>query len=238
MVDIVRIAIVEEDEGIAKTIRMYCEKFFSIYEKKFEAVHFSNALDFVSDYKPVYDLVFMDTEFSNIDGISAARKLREIDEFVLIAFVAANGKYAVEGYEVSACDYLLKPLTYRKFLPRLTKAINYIVRTDEKRIIFQSEGILRVLYVRDVCYVEVRGHNVTFHTATRQITTRARMYDVEKALESYGFFRVYDCYLVNLRHVNSLSGYTVTVNGDELTVSRSRKKSLSDALKAMSSAIK
>lgn len=234
MNDIIKIAIVDEDNKSAEAIKKYCEQYLTEINRAFVINIFMNVVDFVSDYKPVYDLILMETEFSHMDGITAAKKLREIDSGVMLVFVTGNNSYAVNGYSVDAFDYILKPINFKNFMPKLMRAFSRIISMDSERIISNNGDSLRVLYVRDICYVECCGHDVMIHTADETITMRGRLYDVEENLKAHGFFRIYNCYIVNLRYVTKIKDNILTVNGKELTISRSKRKGLIEALKFVS----
>lgn len=231
MNDIIKIAIVDEDSQSSETIKRYCEQYLTDINRANVINVFTDVVSFVSDYKPVYDLILMETEFSHMNGIDAAKKLREIDSGVMIVFVTQSDRYAVDGYQVDAFDYILKPINHKNFTPRLLRIFSRIISMDSEKIISSNGDSLRVLYVRDICYVECCGHDVMIHTADETITMRGRLYDVEENLKARGFFRIYNCYLVNLRYVTKIKSNILTVNGKELTISRSKRKELVKALK-------
>lgn len=82
-------------------------------------------------YSPVYDILLLDIEMKEMDGMEAARRIRERDDKVVIIFITAAPQYAISGYEVRALSYLLKPLPWFAFSQELKKSIDMVRRNDD-----------------------------------------------------------------------------------------------------------
>lgn len=99
-------------------------------------------MNFVSDYCRVYDVVFMDIEMPFLDGMHAARKLRELDPSVMLVFVTRLASYALAGYEVDAAGYIVKPVEYPSLSRRLDKAVRAMqtrAQGGRRRRIFRQD---------------------------------------------------------------------------------------------------
>ena len=116
-----KVAIVEDDRVASDTLKEYIERFAAEKNEKIEAEVFEDGLKFIGGYKPVYDIVFMDVVMPGINGIETAKKLREIDNGVVLVFITSMAQYAINGYEVDAADFLLKPVSYFTFSLKLAK---------------------------------------------------------------------------------------------------------------------
>lgn len=106
------IAIVEDNDMEAQVLKEYLQRYASEMDSTIEIVRFNSGFKFLDGYKAKYDAVFMDIEMPDMDGMTAARKLRTYDKNIAIIFVTNMAKYAINGYEVDALDYFLKPVHY------------------------------------------------------------------------------------------------------------------------------
>ncbi|MBQ1490419.1 MAG: response regulator, partial [Blautia sp.] len=105
----IRIAIVEDEEAPRLALLTCLERFGKEKGLALSLSTFSDALSLLDHYEPIYDLIFMDIQLPYLNGMDAARRLRAMDQSVLLVFVTNLTQYAIAGYEVAALDYILKP---------------------------------------------------------------------------------------------------------------------------------
>lgn len=220
----INIAIVEDEEAASDLITGYLKDFGKKEGEEFNISVFRNAIVFLENYKPVYDLVFMDIMMPGMDGMSAANKLRDIDKLVLLFFITNMGDYAVKGYDVGAIAFIKKPVTYYDFELKMKRAVFTIRSRDDRVITISSSGNRIRLMVRDIVYVEVLGHVCTFHTVEEDIECRNALRDVAKLLEPYDFMMCSSSFLINPNYIKRINVHTVTVGTTELEISRLKKK--------------
>lgn len=224
------IAIVDDVRSEAEYLASFVERYGNENNEKIKISRFKSGFDFLDCYKAVYDAVFLDIEMPNMDGMAAARKLREFDNDIIIIFVTNIAKYAIQGYSVGALDYLLKPPKYADIKMRMN-IISKRKRLNDYSIVIPYQGGERKLTSGEIVYVESRGHDIIFYTDGDEIfwkgTTLKR---VESELAEHGFYRCNNCYLVNLKYCTQIKDNAVIVNGEELQISRSRKKGFMIAL--------
>ena len=219
-----RVAIVEDEPRQAENLRAMLARFASECKTEIVTELFSNGMDFISDYIPCYDVVFMDIEMPYLNGMDCAFKLREIDKSVQLVFVTNMVQYAVKGYEVGAVGYIVKPLEYFPFSVLMRKVAERVVADGSQEIYIGGGDYVRRIYARDIYYIEVMDHYLIYHTADGEFRQIGKMKDVEALLGEADFFRCSNCYLVNLRHVRGIEGSEVTVGKDKIQISRRRKK--------------
>ncbi len=225
-----RIAIVEDNEGAAKTLMDYIEKYGDENHESFDVKWFADGEDIVTDYVPIYDIIFMDIEMQCMDGMTAAEEIRKVDKDVILIFVTNMAQYAIKGYSVDALDFLLKPLPYFAFSQQMKRSLERLKkRTDNFLILPYASGAIKMFF-SDIIYIESFRHEMIFYTRDDKISLNSTMKELEKKLENAGFFRCNNCYLVNLKYVKSIKGSYALVDQYELAISRSRKKAFMEAL--------
>ena len=227
-----RIAIAEDDAGCSHQLQENLLRFGRENQLEIRLTVFSDGAELVGHYSPDWDLLLLDVDMPNLDGISAARCIRERDPEVLIMFITNLAQYAICGYEVDALDYVLKPVSYYALAMKLKKAMRQYRRADSKFLMLSQNGDAVRVSLSRLYYIEVFNHRLCYHTADGDlVVTGARsLTGVEQELAPEGFARCHNCYLVNLRYVESIQGGIVRVAGTELAVSRNRRKAFLEAL--------
>ena len=220
----VKIAIVEDEAASAQLLEECLLRYRTEAGAEMMITRFSNAEELLRDYRGEFDLLFMDVDMPGINGIDASRRLREMDSRVVLIFVTNLAQYAIYGYEVDALDYILKPVNYYALKLKLRKALEVVRSRAPALMMLPCEGGVRYLNSTEICYVEVQGHELIYHTASgERLRTSGALKQAEAKLGG-GFFRCNYCYLVNFSYVTKVSGNLVTVGGEELQISRNRRK--------------
>ena len=227
----IRTAIVEDEDSAAKVLTDCLNKYTEETGTVFSVERFVNAESFLEGYKDKYDIVFMDIEMEQMDGMTAARKLRGIDKAVTLIFVTNMAQFAINGYEVDALDFIVKPVRYYDFVFRIKKAIGRLSSDERKCIsVNTAGGGFAKLIVSEIKYVEIMKHSIVYHCESGDYETYGTLKGVEAMLGGEAFARCNSCYLVNLKYVNSVKEYTVDVAGEKLKISQPKKKEFMRAL--------
>lgn len=182
------------------------------------------AENFLAELEQGFDLVFMDIELPGCNGMEAAQRMREQDPKAILIFITNMAQYAVKGYEVDALDFIVKPVSSADFAFKMRRALYALDARRQYNFIISGGQEFRRISTTDLYYVEISGHKLRYHLPNEVIEVRGKLTDVENELKPHGFLRCNNCFLVNPRHVASISGYTVRVGPDELQISHPRRK--------------
>ena len=195
----VNIAIVEDDKSQAEQLESTLSRYSNEFRVPLKTTVFYNAMAFLNKYSGEYDIVFMDILMPMLNGMDASRLLREKDDKVMVIFVTNMQQYAIQGYEVGAFDFILKPVRYPEFKLKFTRAMSKLMPQKKvASILIKSEsGIVR-LTPDQILYVEVQQHHCVYHTRQGDFRQYQTMKSVELQLGEYGFARCNNYLLVNL----------------------------------------
>lgn len=228
------IAIIDDEKEQSDRLEELLASFLKETDEKitFDVEVYNCSNRFIDNYIPRYDIIFLDIAMPGIDGMTLAKKIREKDVDVKLIFVTQMAQYAIEGYQVMAYDYLVKPISKNRFFSLMKRCIRRIEenREDTSISIKTQYGQANIL-LKNIRYVEVKGHLSIIH-ADKEYQTWMSLSKVEDILPKEKFFRISSYFIVNLRYVKEVSGYDVYLNRDVLTVSRDKKKEFIKALTA------
>ena len=226
----VKVAIVEDQEQ-ARSHMKECLDYITEKEgTQFAVTEFENGLEFVSEYKAVYDIVLMDIEMPGMDGMAAAEALRLMDESVILIFVTSMAQYAIQGYAVDALDYILKPVNKYSFAIKMKRALGRITKRTEEYISVKCDGEIRQLEMAAIRYLDIDGHYIVYHTLSGNIAEYGTLKEACSKLNSAYFVNVNRSCVVNLNHVNAVSRDCVTVGEVRLDISRPQRKNFLAAM--------
>ena len=174
-----------------------------------------------------YDVLFLDIMMPEIDGISLARELRELDEDMLIVFITSKIEFIQTGYEVKAFRYLLKD-QIDTGLPKIWKDIEKeLLDRADTYFTYEFERKTYRYPCRDILYLESNLRRIILHTNRDTAALYGKLDDL--AIKYPMFVRIHKSFLVNRRHIRSISaGMVVLSNGDVLPISRKYADSLEE----------
>ena len=225
-----RVAIAEDDPGCAKQLRDYLSHYGADSGEEINVSVFPDGMELVESYRPVFDLLLLDIEMPHMDGMSAAQRIRATDPAVLIIFITNMAQFAIKGYEVDALDYVLKPISYYAFAMKMRKAVRALRERTQRSILVRWGNEVRRLSMDSIQYVEVADHQLRYHTEEESYISIGSLREAEQALDPEFFCRCNSCYLVNLKFVDGIRQDCVMVAGQELKISRAKKKAFMQRL--------
>ena len=225
-----RIAICDDEPKTAEGLNSMIENAFKSLDILIDVFTDGNELLHRFAQKS-YDIVFLDIEMPAIDGLTAARKLRDMSAEVFIVFLTSHVEYAIKGYEVNALRYLTKPPVKEK----VCEIIEHVRKkqADEKTLWVKTGDGEYKLKLSDIIYIEALNQKMMIHTLSGNYEIWGKLSDYEDKLSGEGFFRIHRSFLVSLSKVSGIKGqYIKVAGGDELPVGRTKEKEFRAALVA------
>lgn len=225
------ICIVEDDDKFIDVLRQMLKQYEKDTGVQFDISVFRNGLSFICNYNGCADIVFMDIQMPGQDGLETAQALRKAGHNVVLVFITNMAQFAINGYEVEATDFIIKPLAYSTFSVKLKKILNVAVSRRKSSVILHTLNGKIVLDKQSIYYAESQKHYVVFYTMLGDFRARMSMKDAESLLKDKNFARCNTSFLVNCDRITHIRNNVVTLdNGIGLTISRTWKQDFMDRL--------
>jgi DNA-binding LytR/AlgR family response regulator len=159
------------------------------------------------------DLLFLDIEMPYITGIDF---LQNTPQPPKVIFTTAYEQYAIKGYELDVLDYLLKPISFERFLKAANKAHDYFnskTASTGSYLFIKTDQKLEKINFDEILFAEAMENYVGIYTADRKIITHSTLKLVQENVPAAAFIQPHKSYLVNIRHINAVEGNILHVAG-------------------------
>jgi two-component system LytT family response regulator len=212
--------IITDDEPFArKGLQGYVEKidFLDLKGTCEDALQLSNMLQ----QQPV-DLLFLDIQMPHITGVEFLRALRNPPKVI---FTTAFEHYAIQGFELDVMDYLLKPISYDRFLKAAWKARDYFTMKEQPvnavpYLFVKSNGRLEKIIFSDILFIEGMENYVAIYLENKKIITHCTIKSLLEKLPAKQFIQSHKSYVVAIDKINSIEGNTLYVQSYQVPVSK------------------
>lgn len=220
----IRIAICDDDPEMRRQLRHYTTL---LLQKHMDYVHmdtFSGGKELLDRLPPELDILLLDIDLEDCNGVEVARAIRARLPDVNIVFITNLPQFAVEGYKVRAFGYLIKPLSYEDFQLELQELLQRLADGNNQQLLLKCGSELVHLALRDIRFIETQSRHLLVHTVRGAFETSITLSQLEKKLSSHGFLRCHTAYLVNSAHIKTLAGSEfVMAGGERIPVSKHRR---------------
>lgn len=224
-----QIAICDDEQFYREKIQRLLEDYLKEHDLSYEIRLFLSGKAFLRECgnSVRYDIVFMDINMEEMDGIQTAMQMRAFHSDTYLVLITAFINYVLEGYKVNAVRYIMKD-TLDAAIPECMDAILQKMRVT--RVSFSFMEGERRLYADNLLYVESQRHKLIFYymeEQTHKDMVRFHIYgkldEIEQKLSGYSFLRIHKSYLANMKHIRRISNYTALLDtGEELPIPRLR----------------
>lgn len=237
--------LVIDDEPLARDLmRSHIEKLEN-FEIVAECGDAMKALQALRNHS--VDLMFMDIQMPQITGIEFLKTLKHPPKVII---TTAFREYALEGFELDVVDYLLKPITFNRFLKAVNKYFQLtqeekqndappaLANQSEEAFIYVKENkkVIKV-HLNEILYVEGLSEYVQIYTENKKIITKTSMTNMEEKLPQTDFMRIHKSYIVSMSKIEAFTSSSIEVPGKELPIGRSYKNSVLEALHCQGSSV-
>lgn len=224
--------IIVDDESVARGIlETYLEKIENIEVLK-SCKNVIEAFDIINNNQ--VDLVFLDINMPEVSGLTLAKV---IDKKTKVIFTTAYREYAIDGFDLQAVDYLLKPISFERFLKavhnffdissqKMVHAIPHAEKDMSHFIFVRSDRKMVKVNFSEILYVESLSDYIKIHTNSKVIVTRETITNIEAKLPQSQFLRIHRSYITSIKSIESYTNEFVEIKNKALPISRSYKESI------------
>ena len=227
-----RLAICEDEKVVLDFETSLINKWAAVCGCPLELDTYISAEQFIfeSEDKAPYDLLIFDIQMKNMNGMELAKKLRSRGCDSVIIFITGVADYAIEGYEVGAVRYILKPVKEDVLFKLLDDIFADCQKKCEDYFMLGQGADLEKISFDKIVYIEARGHYVFLKGSDFDREWKAGFSETAAAFEGRDFFCLRRGLLVNLKHVEKITRTECALdNGELLPVARGNHKELNDA---------
>lgn len=218
-----RVVCCDDEREMRKALIKIIEPELQLQGMKYQLSEFSSGEDLLNSQMDAIDLLFLDIEMKDLDGIETAKQLRKVNPHAMIIFITAFADFVFQGYEVRALNYLLKPYNKRKILAVLKDALAELDAEKKHYFIIEQKASVIKMALKDIYYFTSDRRKVTAITTKEPFTFYGKLNDLE--LPDY-FLRIHNRYLVNLNHVVHIESTFLYCRQEQLPISRKYRQAL------------
>lgn len=224
-----RIAICDDEQNQIEYITSIVASWSAHEGHGCEIRTFASAEAFLFEYEEdkAYDILLLDVEMKNMNGIELAKRIRKDNNHAEIIFITSHFEFVGEGYEVDALHYLIKPISVEKLTQVLTKAAEKL-SVEPPSVVISCEGETVKLYESDILYVESFLHYIVIHTKDNEYKIKENISVFENKVSDV-FYRIHRSYLVSLKYITRISRTSVNIGNTELPLSRGKYDNINRA---------
>jgi len=184
------------------------------------------------------DLIFLDINMPEISGLSFAKS---INTNIKIIFTTAYREYAVDGFDLQAVDYLLKPISFERLLQGINKYLGEnpriqsvfeteIVQEKSESFFVRSDRKMIKICFSDILFIESLADYIKIHLSNKTVVTRETISSIEVKLPKHDFLRVHRSFIVSLTNIDSFTNELIEIKKKQIPISRSYRKTVLEKL--------
>ncbi len=224
------IAICDDEKYMLDEIAKMVSKFFRNKKIEITILKFLSGRELLK-YKKTIDIVFLDIQMKEIDGMATAKVLREQNYRGFLIFITILQEMVFQSFEVQAYDYLIKPIEEAHFQKTMERLFCSIRSSSGNNLFIQKGNECRIISFDDIIFCEIINRKIYLHLRSKEVMDYYdRMENLEKKLDGR-FYKCHRSYLINLKYLKSYKNGMAYLEGEEMIpVSRLRSKEFSNVI--------
>ena len=227
------IAICDDEKDFVDDLRELLNRYSRENGRDFKITPYYDGMELIEKYDPTIDLIFLDIRMKMVNGLHAARHIRQRDENVGIIFLTTLTQYGLEGYKYQASGYIIKPMKYVRLKAEMDKFIARRQKADSPFLVIANDSGKYRVDLKSIRYVETYNRNLMFHTEQENIICYKSMREIEKELEDQDFVRCHTSFMVNLFYVKGIKKLDIElITGETIPISQPKRKEFMEKLTA------
>lgn len=227
----IHIAICDDERTLVDSLKELIRQYGLEKSVEIKITIYYDGLELIEKYDTTIDLIFLDIQMKLLDGLRAAKRLRELDAGVGIIFLTTLTQYGLEGYKYQALDYIIKPLKYARLKSELDRFLSRRKKEESPFIVVNNDSGKYKILLDSLRYVETFNRNLLFHSEQENIICYKSMKEVAKELAPHGFVRCHSGCLVNLAYVKGVKKLEISlITGEKLAISQPKRKEFMEKL--------
>ena len=239
-VEMYSVAILDDEKSVVEQLQSMILAYESIHGVQLKTTGFVNNGSFRFESLLGFDIFILDINMPGLNGLQIAKKIREKNEDSVIIFCTNYAQYALNGYEVSALGYIIKPITEYSLFKNLDRAVSRLdsrtakAEKKEKIVVKTADG-QKMIDIDKIVYIEIKRHDLYFYYLENDeivtVKTRGTMREIAEQLCRNCFARCNASYLVNMEHIDCIvknKSQIQLTGGITLSLSRKYKKEFTD----------
>lgn len=215
----IRIAVCDDEPSMCEYLKQTISAIMEQQQERCRVTCYTNAVRLLCS--PLdFDLIFLDIQMPNLDGIALAKKLRQKDFDGSLIFVTVLKECMLDAFEVEAMDYLCKPIDENRLECTLKRSLKRLQEKSKKQLFIRTMNWCRTVKIHEICYCEVVNRKIFLHTTSGIIDYYGKIRDVEIQTDP-DLIRCHRSYLINPEYLSEyLNGQAILENGEQIPVSR------------------
>lgn len=201
------------------------------FTEQLELFEFSSGEELLLSYEAgkEYDIILMDIEMPNSNGIEVAERIRKFASDTILIFISCHQSYVFSAFQVEAFRYLLKPISIENLKRELILALQRYYHTHAFYTV-QGAGLQRAVEVKLIQYLEVSNHTIHVHIRDTTLTCKGKMEEEYKKLVSHGFVQCHRSFLVNARYIREIDKLAIILqSGINVPLSKTYRQGVLEA---------
>lgn len=234
----IKIALCDDQEQYIDMLMKHVERYGNEVDTEFNITVYNSGRKLIDDIKTdskMYDIVFLDVEMPEINGLKIAEAIRQMSEDIVLCFVTGHEQYAREAYQVEALGYIVKPVAYNELKKLLRRAVIMVKYEHDNRksgknyIEVPVSGDKRIVDVRTIKYIEKNRNQCILHFSDSELKCYESLKKMYNRLDNELFVYVHQGYIVNFDEIKEVKENVICFGRNvEVPVSRRRYKEVRD----------